>query len=50
MIDRGNVEDGVFTTIMRLAQLAGWVLRQEGRARPLARPSWWTSSARESTR
>ena len=39
MIERGSVEDGVFTTeYAELGQLAGWVLRQEGRARPLAPP------------
>ena len=39
MIDRGSVEDGVFTTeYAELGQLAGWVLRQEGRARPLSPP------------
>src|SRR5215213_7144471 len=39
MIDRGSVEDGVFTTeFADLGQLAGWVLRQEGRARPLEPP------------
>jgi predicted DNA-binding transcriptional regulator YafY len=39
MIDRGNVEDGVFATeYADLGQLAGWVLRQEGRARPLSPP------------
>ncbi|HSK16785.1 MAG TPA: WYL domain-containing protein [Gaiellaceae bacterium] len=37
MIDRGDVEGGVFRTpYSRLDLLAGWVLRQEGRARPLA--------------
>ena len=37
MIERGNVEDGVFTTpYASIGQLAGWVLRQEGRARPLS--------------
>jgi proteasome accessory factor BC len=39
MIARGDVEDGVFTTpYADLGQLAGWVLRQEGRARPLEPP------------
>jgi predicted DNA-binding transcriptional regulator YafY len=39
MIARGEVEDGVFTTpYADLDQLAGWVLRQEGRARPLEPP------------
>jgi predicted DNA-binding transcriptional regulator YafY len=39
MVERGEVEDGVFTTpYSRLDLLAGWVLRQEGRARPLAPP------------
>src|SRR4029079_28057 len=39
MIDRGSVEDGVFTTeYAELGQLAGWVLRQEGRARPVSPP------------
>ena len=33
---RGDLEDGVFTTpYADLTQLAAWVLRQEGRARPL---------------
>ena len=37
MVERGEVEDGVFSTsYSRLDLLAGWVLRQEGRARPLA--------------
>ncbi|HEU4449249.1 MAG TPA: WYL domain-containing protein [Gaiellaceae bacterium] len=37
MVERGEVEDGVFRTpYSRLDLLAGWVLRQEGRARPLA--------------
>jgi proteasome accessory factor BC len=36
MIDRGSVEDGVLTTpYSNVELLAGWVLRQEGRARPL---------------
>ena len=39
MIERGEVEDGVFSTpYSRLDLLAGWVLRQEGRARPLSPP------------
>jgi len=39
MIERGGVEDGVFTTgYAELGYLAGWVLRQEGRARPLEPP------------
>ena len=39
MVERGEVEDGVFSTsYSRLDLLAGWVLRQEGRARPLAPP------------
>jgi proteasome accessory factor C len=39
MVERGEVEDGTFTTpYSRLDLLAGWVLRQEGRARPLAPP------------
>src|ERR687895_320088 len=39
MIDRGSVEDGVLTTpYSNLELLAGWVLRQEGRARPLGPP------------
>ena len=37
--DRGVVEDGVFTTeYSDLWQLAGWILRQDGRARPLSPP------------
>jgi predicted DNA-binding transcriptional regulator YafY len=37
MVARGAVEDGVFSTpFADLGQLAGWVLRQEGRARPLS--------------
>jgi predicted DNA-binding transcriptional regulator YafY len=39
MVERGAVEDGVFRTpYANLDLLAGWVLRQEGRARPLAPP------------
>jgi predicted DNA-binding transcriptional regulator YafY len=39
MIERGEVENGVLTTpYATLEALAGWVLRQEGRARPLAPP------------
>jgi predicted DNA-binding transcriptional regulator YafY len=39
MIERGEVEDGVFRTpYADLGILAGWVLRQEGRARPLSPP------------
>jgi proteasome accessory factor C len=39
MIERGTVEDGVFTTPYALVDaLAGWVLRQGGRARPLSPP------------
>jgi proteasome accessory factor BC len=39
MVERGDVADGLFTTpYTRLDLLAGWVLRQEGRARPLAPP------------
>ena len=39
MVERGEVADGVFTTpYSRLDLLAGWVLRQEGRARPLSPP------------
>jgi proteasome accessory factor C len=39
MVDRGEVEDGVFRTpYSRLDLLAGWVLRQEGRAHPLSPP------------
>ena len=35
--ERGVVADGVFTTgYSDLGQLAGWILRQDGRARPLA--------------
>jgi proteasome accessory factor BC len=40
MIERGEVEGEVFTTpYAGLDALAGWVLRQEGRARPLAPPA-----------
>jgi predicted DNA-binding transcriptional regulator YafY len=40
MIERGEVEGDVFTTpYAGLDALAGWVLRQEGRARPLAPPA-----------
>jgi proteasome accessory factor C len=39
MIQRGQVENGVLTTpYANVELLAGWVLRQEGRARPLAPP------------
>ena len=39
MIERGSVADGIFTTeYADIGQLAGWVLRQEGRARPLEPP------------
>jgi proteasome accessory factor BC len=39
VIERGTVENGVLTTpYADLGQLAGWVLRQEGRARPLSPP------------
>jgi predicted DNA-binding transcriptional regulator YafY len=39
MVARGSVEDGVFRTpFADVGQLAGWVLRQEGRARPLSPP------------
>ena len=39
MVERGEVADGAFTTpYSRLDLLAGWVLRQEGRARPLSPP------------
>jgi proteasome accessory factor BC len=39
MVERGDVEDGVFTTpYSRIDLLAGWVLRQEGRARPVSPP------------
>jgi proteasome accessory factor BC len=39
MVERGDVEDGAFTTpYTRLDLLAGWVLRQEGRARPVSPP------------
>src|SRR3954465_206813 len=39
MIERGSVEEGVFTTgYAEPGYLAGWVLRQEGRARPLDPP------------
>lgn len=37
--DRGVVEDGTFTTSYSdLGQLAGWILRQDGRARPIEPP------------
>jgi proteasome accessory factor C len=40
MIERGEVEGDVFKTpYAGLDALAGWVLRQEGRARPLAPPA-----------
>jgi proteasome accessory factor BC len=40
MVERGEVEEGVFSTpYSRLDLLAGWVLRQEGRARPLSPPA-----------
>jgi predicted DNA-binding transcriptional regulator YafY len=39
MIERGSVEDGVFRTpYADLHQLSAWVLRQDGRARPLSPP------------
>jgi proteasome accessory factor C len=39
MIERGSVEDGAFRTpYTNVELLAGWVLRQEGRARPLGPP------------
>jgi predicted DNA-binding transcriptional regulator YafY len=39
VIERGTVEDGILTTpYADVGQLAGWVLRQEGRARPLSPP------------
>jgi proteasome accessory factor BC len=39
MIDRGRVEHGVFRTdYAQLGSLAAWILRQEGRARPLSPP------------
>jgi proteasome accessory factor BC len=39
MVERGAVEEGVFRTpYANLELLAGWVLRQEGRARPLGPP------------
>jgi proteasome accessory factor C len=39
MIERGTVEDGVFRTeYADLKQVASWVLRQDGRARPLSPP------------
>jgi proteasome accessory factor C len=41
MIERGEVEEDVFTTpYAGLDALAGWVLRQEGRARPIAPPAF----------
>ncbi len=37
--ERGVVEEGIFTTSYSdLGQLAGWILRQDGRARPLKPP------------
>ncbi|MEZ5099174.1 MAG: WYL domain-containing protein [Thermoleophilia bacterium] len=46
--ERGRVEDGVFATpYSDLGQLAGWVLRQEGRAVPLE-PAELVELARES--
>jgi proteasome accessory factor BC len=40
MIERGEVEEDVFTTpYAGLDALAGWVLRQEGRACPIAPPA-----------
>jgi len=40
MIERGEVEADVFTTpYAGLDALAGWVLRQEGRARPITPPA-----------
>jgi proteasome accessory factor BC len=40
MIERGEVEEDVFRTpYAGLDALAGWVLRQEGRARPLTPPA-----------
>jgi len=39
MVERGGVENGLFTTpYADVELLAGWVLRQEGRARPLGPP------------
>jgi predicted DNA-binding transcriptional regulator YafY len=39
MIERGEVEDGALTTpYAGVDALAGWILRQEGRARPLSPP------------
>jgi proteasome accessory factor BC len=39
MVERGAVEGGVFRTpYANLGLLAGWVLRQQGRARPLGPP------------
>jgi proteasome accessory factor BC len=39
MIERGEVEDGALTTpYAHVDALAGWILRQEGRARPLSPP------------
>jgi predicted DNA-binding transcriptional regulator YafY len=38
--DHGRVEDGVFVTeYSDLGQLAGWILRQDGRAKPAAPPA-----------
>ena len=39
MIERGEVEDGALTTpYAGVDALAGWILRQEGRARPISPP------------
>jgi proteasome accessory factor BC len=39
MIERGEVEEGVLTTpYARVDALAGWILRQEGRAQPVSPP------------
>ena len=39
MIERGEVEDGALTTpYAHVDALAGWILRQEGRARPISPP------------
>jgi proteasome accessory factor BC len=39
MIERGEVQDGALTTpYAHVDALAGWILRQEGRARPLSPP------------
>ena len=44
MVERGTVESGVFRTpYANVELLAGWVLRQEGRARPVSPPELVTA-------